>query len=176
MFKMLCSTSKMRAGELWLYYWDERDGQDCCGWWVTPDYVGNNDFFLSCQTPLNAASPCDGAVGAWRSPNVEQLQLKRKIEIGFVKKGDAIVAVGADAGTPIVPDNIVKVDFSKMEWREQGMNHGKPCFVAKECAAPPSPQKAAAGGDDRARSNTLMLVMGVAIGVLAVLAVQRAAS
>ena len=36
-----------RDREVWLYFWDLRDGPDFNGWWITPDFVGNNDFFFS---------------------------------------------------------------------------------------------------------------------------------
>ena len=58
------------------------DGPDFSGWWVTPDYVGNNEFFLTCND-AEAATPSDCAIGAWRSPNVEMLQLQRKLTLGF---------------------------------------------------------------------------------------------
>merc|ERR1719217_667724 len=93
-----------RDRELWMYFWDARDGEDFSGWWVTPDYTGNNDFFLQCSE-ASAATPSACTVGAWRSPNVEQIQLKRKLELGFVHDAAAggLVATGADAATAMTP-------------------------------------------------------------------------
>ena len=31
---------------VYMYFWDERDGPDWSGWWVTPDYMGNDEFYL----------------------------------------------------------------------------------------------------------------------------------
>ena len=63
-----------RDRQVFMYYWDLRDGPEFAGWWVTPDYIGNNEFFLNCNG-TEAATPSDCACGAWRSPNVEELQV-----------------------------------------------------------------------------------------------------
>ena len=114
-----------RDRELHLYFWDERDGVDFSGWWVTPDFKGNGEYFLTCGT--QAATPDKCERGAWRSPNVEQLQLKRSLDLAFAPDAAAggLVAAGDDAATPIVPDNIVKVNFSKLP-PNNGMSHPTP--------------------------------------------------
>ena len=174
-----------RDRPIWLYYWDLRDGADFAGWWVTPDIVGNMDFFLHCND-VEAATPMDCAVGAWRSPNVEMLQLKRKLSIGFAEGGSSLlVAVGDDANLPIVPDNMCQVNFSEFAWKQEGFNHGRPCYTA--VAKPPPPEGGggdAAGGDKNKAgggagggsgpSPLLLVALGVAVGAIVVLAGQRA--
>ena len=64
-----------RDRQVFMYYWDLRDGPEFAGWWVTPDYIGNHEFFLNCSG-TEAATPSDCACGAWRSPNVEELQVR----------------------------------------------------------------------------------------------------
>ena len=115
----------------------------------------------------------DCAVGAWRSPNVEQLQLKRQIKIGFVNGPDGIIATGEDADTPFIPDQICKVTFSRMVWKECGMNHGRPCYEAEDRAV--EAPAAAVPTQVSALDTRTMLAMsvGVALGVLAVLVAQR---
>ena len=165
-----------RDRPIWLYYWDMRDGPEFCGWWITPDYIGNNEFFL--QSSSQADTPVDCELGSWRSHNVEQLQLQRKLELGFAKNtakadGEGLIAIGSDAATSIVPDNIVRITFSKMIFREEGMNHGKPCYRADNVESkeepPPEQPKAAA----EPLHPALLLSVGAAIGALAVLAAQR---
>jgi len=163
-----------RDRDLWLYYWDERDGAECNGWWVTPDFIGNNEFFLA-SSGSAATVPIECACGSWRSPNVEMLQLKRQLEIGFVPGDDGLVATGADAATPIVPDQVCRIDFSKVAWVEAGLNHGRPCYrgVERKLAAP-----AKAHDDARVDPHpqpVVLLALGVAAGVVAVLAAQRLA-
>ena len=165
-----------RDREVWLYFWDLRDGPDFNGWWITPDFVGNNDFFFSSNE--DAPTPVDCKLGSWRSPNVEQIQLKRKLEIGFSKsENGSLVAIGGDAGTAIIPDGACKVDLSKMEFVEQGLNHGRPCYIAKERTRPAATSKPVAETSDGASNSThtyATLALGIAVGMLAMLAVQRA--
>ena len=56
----------VRERDLFLYFWDLRDGSDWSGWWVTPDFCGNNDYILQAQT--DCADPSDVSVGDWRWP------------------------------------------------------------------------------------------------------------
>ena len=164
-----------RDRELHLYFWDERDGVDFSGWWVTPDFKGNGEYFLTCGT--QAATPDKCERGAWRSPNVEQLQLKRSLDLAFAPDAAAggLVAAGDDAATPIVPDNIVKVNFSKIVWREDGLHHGRPCYIAAERPVAESPSSSAESASALARHPELAVAIGVAVGVAVVLAAQRLA-
>ena len=70
-----------RERDVWLYFWDTRDGADWSGWWITPDFVGNNEFFFHACS--QAITPDKVPVGEWRSHHVEEMQLKRKLEVGF---------------------------------------------------------------------------------------------
>ena len=162
-----------RDRELWLYYWDERDGKDYCGWWCTPDYKGNNDYFLSCSegAAATAASPADCSRGSWRSPNVEQIQLKRRLDLQFVATDGGLVVTGDDASTAIIPDQSCRVVFDKILWVEDGMHHGKPCYKGVDRTEPTPVANTTASGSDK--STMLVLVCGVAIGVGVVLAAQR---
>ena len=54
----------VRERDLFLYFWDLRDGPDWSGWWVTPDFCGNNDFILQAQS--DCADPSEVGVGEWR--------------------------------------------------------------------------------------------------------------
>ena len=56
----------VRDRDLFLYFWDLRDGADWSGWWVTPDFCGNNDYILQAQS--DCADPSDVGVGDWRWP------------------------------------------------------------------------------------------------------------
>ena len=155
---------------LWMYYWDERDGPDFNGWWITPDYVGNNEFYY--QSAHAAPVPSECQLGSWRSPNVEQLQLKRQLNLGFTRSpdGSGLVATGADAALAIIPDHIVKVDLSKFLWREAGLNHGRPMYEA--CERPT--EAPIVVREDRLPARSLLLVgAGVAIGLLAAVAFQQ---
>ena len=87
------------------------------------------------------------------------------------------VAIGGDAGTAIIPDGACKVDLSKMEFVEQGLNHGRPCYIAKERTRPAATSKPVAETSDGASNSThtyATLALGIAVGMLAMLAVQRA--
>ena len=52
-----------RDRQLHLYFWDLRDGPEFTGWWVTPDYIGNGEYVISCNNP-SAALPTDCEVRA----------------------------------------------------------------------------------------------------------------
>ena len=164
-----------RDRQLWLYYWDERDGADFCGWWVTPDYVGNHDYLISSHESADTPDKC--SLGSWRSPNVEQLQLKRQLQIGFKAStaNGGLTAVGQDANTPICPDHQLRIDFSKMEWRQEGLNHGKPCYVAYDLPqeAPAAKGQAKSDNSPLLQQPAVVLAVGIAAGALAMLAVQR---
>ena len=91
---------------LHLYFWDLRDGEDFTGWWVTADYIGNNDFILAASEP-NASTPSEIAVGKWRSPNVEQMQVRRSpsnnsavTSLTFVCGASVLVCATAQAEAP----------------------------------------------------------------------------
>lgn len=165
-----------RDRSIMLYWWDERDGPECMGWWVTPDYVGNNDFFL--QNTTDAPTPTECPPNSWRSPNVEMLQLKRPLKYGFEARADgSLVVVGSDAGLTILPDNLCKVDFSQMVWREEGWNHGRPMYQAYPAPkSAPVASSPSAEGEPAAMWSArpeLLVALGALCGVAAVLAVQH---
>jgi len=115
-------------------------------------------------------------VGDWRSPNVEQLQLKRNLHLGFAydEAAGGLVATGDDAALAMIPDQITKITFSKLVFKESGINHGRVCYEAFERPEPP-PVAAAAHGLRAWLSNPAVAAgAGVAIGMLALLALQRA--
>ena len=163
-----------RDRQVRLYYWDLRDGPDFHGWWVTPDFVGNHEFFLQASDD-KALTPDAVAIGNWRSPNVEQLQLKRQLLLGFKVKDGDLVSAGADAATPICPDNIIRLKLSSMAWKQDGINHGRPCYSAYDVA--PEEEKPKAATPESGTSTPLppfvVLSIGLAVGALAVLAAQR---
>lgn len=131
-------------------------------------------YFVTCAAPDAATpTPPDCPVGNWRSPNVEQLQLKRQIKLGFEYSARAggLVAVGEDADTAIIPDNMCKVRFSRIVWKESGMNHGRPCFEAEEC--PAEPEQPTAEQASLPMQTVGAIALGITIGVAAVLVAQR---
>ena len=133
-----------RERDLFIYWWDTRDGADWSGWWCTPDFVGNNDFILHCAT--DSADPCACPVGEWRSPHFENSQLRRRLQLGFMADGAGqFCACGDDAGTAIIPDGISRIDLSAMVFKEDGQNHGRPCFRAFPKPVPAAAAAAAAG-------------------------------
>lgn len=167
-----------RDRQLWLYWWDARDGAEWSGWWVTPDFIGNNDFFVHCAS--DAPTPAAAAVGSWRSPNVEQQQLKRKLELGFEGIPDTdgdLVACGADAATPFIPDGVCRIQLSKMEWRQDGLNHGKPAYQAYERRVPADVPSDARQPDGSPASDQLhpaaLIAIGIAIGIVATAVMRR---
>ena len=95
----------VRERDLFLYFWDLRDGAEWSGWWVTPDFCGNNDYILHNAT--DSADPGDVAIGDWRSPHFENTQLRRKLTLGFRAEGTGadrqLCACGDDASTAIIP-------------------------------------------------------------------------
>ena len=56
----------VRERDLFLYFRDLRDGSDWSGWWVTPDFKGNNDYILQAQN--DCEDPSEVGVGDWRWP------------------------------------------------------------------------------------------------------------
>ena len=143
-----------RERDIYLYWWDERDGDAWSGWWVTPDFPGNQEFIL--HGPRDTKHPADLAVGEWRSPLVEQQQLKRSLGLGFTQQSgsEALHAEGPasqpepchryyarsltrphlpqDAETNIIPDNASIYIFANYVWIPDGLHHCKPKF--KVCA------------------------------------------
>jgi len=129
-----------RERQVWLYWWDTRDGADWSGWWMTTDFIGNNEFLLQCMSDVD--HPTAAPAGSWRSPNVEELQLKRRLSLGFeavAGETGCIRACGADAATPFVPDQTVTVDLSQWIFRPEGLNHGRVAFLAAEKPADMAP-------------------------------------
>ena len=118
-----------------------------------------------------AASPADCSRGSWRSPNVEQIQLKRRLDLQFVATDGGLIVTGDDASTAIIPDQSCRVVFDKILWVEDGMHHGKPCYKGVDRPEPKPAANTTASGNDK--STMLVLVCGVAIGVGVVLAAQR---
>ena len=108
-------------------------------------HSGNNEFLLQCMSDVD--HPTAAPAGSWRSPNVEELQLKRRLSLGFeavAGETGCIRACGADAATPFVPDQTVTVDLSQWIFRPEGLNHGRVAFLAAEKPAdmaPPSDAK-----------------------------------
>ena len=143
-----------RERDIYLYWWDERDEDAWSGWWVTPDFPGNEEFIL--HGPRDTKHPADLAVGEWRSPLVEQQQLKRSLGLGFTQQSgsEALHAEGPasqpepchryyarsltrphlpqDAETNIIPDNASIYIFANYVWIPDGLHHCKPKF--KVCA------------------------------------------
>ena len=122
-------------------------------------------------------TPVDCAQGTWRSPNVEQLQLKRRLDIAFVfnERAGGLVATGEDADTPFVPDQMCKIVLSKIVWKDAGINHGKTCYEAFErpvedgvAAAPPQTRLAA-----WLANPAFTVAVGAVLGAVVVLAAQR---
>jgi hypothetical protein len=125
-------------------------------------------FSACCHIEVNGAC-CVFVRALW--------QLKRALKIGFVRdaSGD-LVAAGDDAATPILPDQFCKVDFSKIAWKEDGLNHGRPMFRAVGRVvspdASPAPAPVAARRMSVAEQPVLLVALGAAVGVVALLAVQ----
>ena len=162
-----------RDRQLWLYWWDERDGPEWSGWWMTPDYVGNNEFILHEHSA--ATTPADAPVGSWRSPMVEEQQLKRQLQIGFkVAEGtDGVLhIVGPDAETPFMPDGVCKFVLGKMEFRPDGLNHGKISYQAFERKVPPA-EPMARSGPPAWQPAVAYIAIGLAVGVSCTLALSR---
>lgn len=160
-----------RDRPLWLYFWDARDGADFSGWWITPDYIGNNDYILRAHDSAGASAPSDVAIGGWRSPIIEQ-GLRRSLNLGFRDGGGGrLLATGSDVAVPLVPDGACRIDLSKLAWVPDGMNHGRPAFQAQ--ALPPSASAAwttGTEGDGQAeggRGAALRPAVAAALGVLA---------
>ena len=108
-------------------------------------------------------------------------QLKRLLDIGFEADAAAggLVATGKDAGTPIIPDHICRVNFSGIVWRQSGFNHGRPCYEAIERPVSATIPADQATAEEKLGIRALLsqpavaMGIGVGIGVLAVLAAQR---
>ena len=162
-----------RERQLWLYYWDERDGEDFQGWWITPDLIGNNDFIL-CSSCTEARTPDACKLGEWRSPHVEAMQLKRKIVLKFERTGDgeALRVVGPDAATPLIPDGVCKVDLSKFVWKPEGMNHGRTAYLAHEGVATAAEEANKQAGASPLKP-LLYGILGLLAGVACTLALTR---
>ncbi|KAL1528282.1 hypothetical protein AB1Y20_009639 [Prymnesium parvum] len=123
-----------REREILLYFWDERDGPEWSGWWITTDFRGNNEYILS--NKAHDDSPAAPPVGSWRSVHVEDVQLKRKLQIGFTALSDGtIVANGPDASLPIFPDGKMQIVFSELAFQPVERFHGKPAYRAVARAA-----------------------------------------
>ena len=59
------SAATATAVDTYLYFWDDRDGPQFQGWWITPGYVGNDAFLAfspgSAQTPDQCSTWRGGA-------------------------------------------------------------------------------------------------------------------
>ena len=176
-----------RDRQLWMYFWDERDGAEWSGWWITPDFIGNTDFFLHHRGAPD--TPADAPLGSWRSHFVEEQQLKRQLELGFeaVKGADGVLCTrGADAGFTFVPDGVCKIKLGGYEWRPDGMNHGRPAYQAFESSAaeaaavPVAPQLVATPVKIDSPTTlaglhpAIYVAMGVAAGIACTVALMRA--
>mmetsp|Transcript_48887 Transcript_48887/g.104365 ORF Transcript_48887/g.104365 Transcript_48887/m.104365 type:complete len:176 (-) Transcript_48887:44-571(-) len=160
-----------RERGIYMYFWDERDGGDWSGWWVTPDYKGNNEFYLHAAPALESRAPADVPIGEWHSPLVE-MQMKRALRLGFVETPDGLIASGDDAATAIVPDQVSKLQFSKYIFKLDGLHHGRPAYVAHERPKLPEPT---AQAQRLAISPATYIGVGVGIGVLAAFGASLAA-
>ena len=149
----------VRDREIMMYFWDMRDGPDWSGWWVTPDYMGNNEFILHNRTDDD--SPTTASSGAWRSVHIEDIQLKRKLDLGFKATADGtLTACGSDASLAISPDGKLTLTFSELEFVPDGMHHGKTAYKARA-------KKTASVSRDLLSSPVVHVALGVAVGVLA---------
>mmetsp|Transcript_29947 Transcript_29947/g.77543 ORF Transcript_29947/g.77543 Transcript_29947/m.77543 type:complete len:188 (+) Transcript_29947:101-664(+) len=175
-----------RDRQVWLYWWDARDGQEWSGWWITPDFIGNNDFFLHHRG--DPQTPADAPLGSWRSPFVEEQQIKRQLEIGFqsIEGSDGNLRVcGADASTPFIPDGVCRVRLGNMEFRPDGMNHGKPAYQAYEVSQGIAIAPAGGGVSKDARQAAttqswsashhpaVYIAAGVIVGIACTVAIMR---
>ena len=95
---------------------------------------GNNEFFLHGERAGDTPDKCE--VGSWRSHNVEMMQIKRKLQLGFeVVPGTepiCLQACGPDASTPFIPDGVCRVNLSHYIWEPHGMNHGRTAYKARQ--------------------------------------------
>ena len=171
----------VRDRPLLLYYWDMRDGPEWSGWWITPDFIGNNEYVLHNQCDPATVSPAALEVGTWRSPNVEQMQLKRSLALGFKDDETGCLRVcGSDATTVLSPDGRMQVDLSKLRFMPVSMNHGKTAYEAQLEEAPAAAAAAAVASAPAGTSAALHVAAGVLLGVVAtagvfVLATRRRA-
>jgi hypothetical protein len=107
------------------------------------------------------------------------LQLKRKLQLGFERVGGTnLRVVGSDMETAISPDGTLRFDFSRLEWREDGMNHGRPAFLAFERPVESREKKAAEQGVMPAASTPSLppwayAAIGMALGVGCTVAIMR---
>lgn len=92
-----------RQRSLFLYFWDARDGVQFSGWWITPDIIGNEEFFFHCS--VLAETPAEAPIGSWRSPQFEH-ELQRELRLGFEAQDGSLIATGEDATLQIQPDGI----------------------------------------------------------------------
>lgn len=119
----------------------------------------------------NEDSPATPPVGSWRSVFVEDIQLKRKLQLGFEKVSDGkregtLIACGPDASLPISPDGKLQIIFSELEFRPVGVHHMMTAFQAFQ-RQPEQPVHARFS----VSSPVLHAVAGVAIGTLVTTAI-----
>ena len=139
-------------------------------WWqcaapapLTPScrVVRAQEFFLHARGDA-VSTPVHAPVGAWRSPMVEQQQLKRNLSVGFEAISDGaegvLGACGADAATPFIPDGICRVRLSTMRFHPEGLNHGKTAYLARDWEAVAVDEEAATAGKARAAPRPCTLL------------------
>jgi len=83
------------SGECYMYYWDERDGAEWMGWWVTPDDVGSMRYWAFARGS-DTATP-DGCA-AWESAG-RRLQLK----VTKGADGSILLEPSGPSGSPDCP-------------------------------------------------------------------------
>eukprot|EP00964_Phaeocystis_antarctica_P066318 scaffold40062_cov67-Phaeocystis_antarctica.AAC.6 len=167
----------VRERDLFLYFWDLRDGRRM----IVRTRARSASATGGGRARRRTARPKPRPVPKPRpnrprqalvSPHFENTQLRRKLTLGFRAEGAGaerqLCACGDDAGTFIIPDGVSKVDLSTVVFREDGMHHGKPCFRA--APAPPAVVAAPHWTVWLARPAVnagLCIALGFAVGVAA---------
>ena len=90
-----------------LYYWDESDGPQWQGWWITPDHVGNDRFFAFSRGAAASPDECR----SWRGGD-------RSIDMCVASLGGGAMGVRASG-----------LGFEGVYEREsEERGHGRPAF------------------------------------------------
>lgn len=76
------------SAERFLYFWDERDGDNWMGWWITPDHIGCTRFYA--HAPVDAETP-DLCGGQWKEPMDQMVVVAASTDDGVIV-GNAIEA------------------------------------------------------------------------------------
>ena len=118
-----------------LYYWDDRDGDDWAGWWLTPHAIGDDRYVLH-----NAVRTLLPHREGWRAnakivdahggaqPDVAVRCIFRLPSGSWL--AEPIIMVTGTAATAL--DG---VDFSQRVFVRHGNNHGRPAYRAVPLAS-----------------------------------------